>query len=125
MIIHFNVQLQSSTYKFTLNFNVKVIRLVINVILYKHENINVNTLELNVKVYVDIGSYWPEDLSINAAYEELLMQGVKVDRRTLAAAKAGKLTKSDFATLIKLRDWVRQLTSNKELKIDDLMRQEE
>lgn len=108
-----------------MNFNVKVVRLVINVILYKHENINVNTLELNVKVYVDIGSYWPEDLSINAAYEELLMQGVKVDRRTLAAAKAGKLTKSDFATLIKLRDWVRQLTSNKELKIDDLMKQEE
>lgn len=125
MIIHFNVQLQRTTHIFTLSFNVKVVRLVINVILYKHENINVNTLELNVKVYVDIGSYWPEDLSINAAYEELLMQGVKVDRRTLAAAKAGKLTKSDFATLIKLRDWVRQLTSNKELKIDDLMKQEE
>ena len=78
-----------------------------------------------MKVYVDIGSYWPEDLSINAAYEELLMQGVKVDRRTLGAAKAGKLSKSDFATLIKLRDWVRELTRNKELTIDDLMIQEE
>ncbi|NJL11241.1 MAG: hypothetical protein HC908_16735 [Calothrix sp. SM1_7_51] len=81
--------------------------------------------ELNVKVYVDIGSYWPDGVSVNAAYEELLMQGVKIDRRTIAAAKAGKLTKSDFATLIKLRNWVRQLTGNKELTVDNLLKQEE
>jgi hypothetical protein len=77
-----------------------------------------------VKVYVDIGSYWPDSLSVNAAYEELLMQGIKIDRRTLSAAKAGTLTKSDFATLIKLRNWVRQLTENKDLTVDDLMKQE-
>lgn len=72
-------------------------------------------------VYVDLSKYWPKDLSLNAAYEELLIQGRKVDRRTLSAAKAGNLTKSEFTTLVKLRDWIRELTMNPDLKIDDLL----
>jgi hypothetical protein len=77
-----------------------------------------------LKVYVDIGSYWPDGLSVNAAYEELLMQGVKIDRRTLSSAKSGTLTKSDFTTLVKLRDWVRRLAHDDRLTIDDILKQE-
>jgi hypothetical protein len=78
-----------------------------------------------LKICVDIGSYWPDGLSVNAAYEELLMQGIKIDRRTLSSAKSGTLSKSDFATLIKLRDWVRQLAHNDKLTIDDIMKQQD
>ncbi|RUS93136.1 hypothetical protein DSM106972_097300 [Dulcicalothrix desertica PCC 7102] len=53
------------------------------------------------------------------------MQGVKIDRRTLLAAKSGTLTKSDFATLIKLRNWVRQLRNDDKLTIDDILKQED
>jgi hypothetical protein len=73
-------------------------------------------------VYVDIGSYWPKNLSVNAAYEELLMQGRKVDRRTLVAAKTGILTKSEYLTLIRLRDWVREISGNPSLTVDDLLK---
>ena len=75
-----------------------------------------------MKVYVDLGQYWPEGLSVNAAYEDLIMQGMKVDRRTLTAAKTGTLIKSEYATLIRLRDWVRKLTGDPNLSIEDLLR---
>jgi len=74
-----------------------------------------------MKVYVDISQYWPQNLSLNAVYEELLLQGRKIDRRTLSGAKAGTLTKSEFVTLVKLRDWLRERTNNPDLKIDDLL----
>lgn len=78
-----------------------------------------------MKIYVDIGFYWPDGLSVNAVYEQLLMQGVKIDRRTLLAAKSGTLTKSDFATLIKLRNWIRQLKNDDKLTIDDILKQKD
>ena len=77
-----------------------------------------------MKVYVDLSEYWPNGLSLNAAYEDLLTQGRKVDRRTLSNAKAGTLAKSEFVTLIRLRDWLRDVTKNPELKIDDLLKQQ-
>lgn len=97
----------------------------VNVLKYKHGRINLSTINSKfnlMEVYVDLRPYWPKGLSINAAYEELLLKGLKVDRRTLSAAKAGTLTKSEFITLVKLRDWIRQLTGKPEITIDDLLR---
>jgi hypothetical protein len=73
----------------------------------------------DVKVVVDISPYWPKNLSINAVYEELLRQDKKIDRRTLVAAKEGRLSKCDFLTLIRLRDFASQ-QAGRELLIDDL-----
>lgn len=94
-----------------------------NVLSCKHGSINVEALESKMKIYVDISQYWPQNLSLNAVYEELLLQGRKIDRRTLSGAKAGTLTKSEFVTLVKLRDWLRERTNNPDLKIDDLLMQ--
>ncbi|MEB3828396.1 hypothetical protein [Phormidium sp. CCY1219] len=74
------------------------------------------------KVYVDLSPYWPEGKSISSVYEELLVEGNKVDRRTLSSAKSGLLAKAEFATLVKLRDWVRKETGRSNLAIDDLLR---
>ncbi len=73
----------------------------------------------DVKVVVDISPYWPKNLSINAVYEDLLRQDKKIDRRTLVAAKEGRLTKCDFSTLIRLREFASQ-QAGRELLIDDL-----
>lgn len=73
-----------------------------------------------MKVYVDISQYWPEGKSVNAVYEELIMQNRKVDRRTLSAAKEGTLSRTEYVTLVRLRDWVRDLTNNENLSVDDL-----
>lgn len=72
-----------------------------------------------MKVFVDISPYWPQELSINAVYEDLLRQDKKIDRRTLAAAKEGRLTKCDFSTLLKLRDFASQ-RAERRLSLDDL-----
>ena len=74
-----------------------------------------------MRAYVDISQYWSENLSVNAAYEELIMKGMKIDRRTLSAAKNGTLARSEYSTLIRLRDWVRELSGNDELVIDDIL----
>ena len=74
-----------------------------------------------MRVYVDISKYWKENLSVNAAYEELIMKGMKIDRRTLSSAKNGTLARSEYSTLIRLRDWVRELSGNKNLPIDDIL----
>ncbi len=70
-------------------------------------------------MFVDISPYWPQDLSINAVYEDLVRQDKKIDRRTLVAAKEGRLTKCDFSTLLKLRDFASQ-RAERRLSIDDL-----
>lgn len=75
----------------------------------------------DMRAYVDIGKYWKDGLSVNAAYEDLLIKGLKVDRRTLSSAKEGTLARSEYSTLIRLRDWVRELSGNKKLCIDDLL----
>ncbi len=72
-----------------------------------------------MKVFVDISPYWSKELSINAAYEDLLRQDKKIDRRTLIAAKEGRLTKCEFSTLFKLRDFASQL-AERQLSLDDL-----
>jgi hypothetical protein len=82
-----------------------------------------------VKVFVDISPYWPKDsatkdLSVNAVYEDLLRQDRKVDRRTLSAAKEGRLAKCDFTTLVKLRDFASHVVG-RQLSIDDIFRVEE
>jgi hypothetical protein len=74
-----------------------------------------------MRVYVDLSKYWKSGLSVNAAYEELLMKGMKIDRRTLAAAKDGTLARSEYLTLIRLRDWAREISNNPTLSIDDLL----
>ena len=74
-----------------------------------------------MRAYVDISKYWKDDLSVNAAYEELIVKGMKIDRRTLSSAKNGTLARSEYSTLIRLRDWVRELSGNKNLSIDDIL----
>ncbi|MGL5944238.1 MAG: hypothetical protein ACRC2S_28485 [Waterburya sp.] len=83
--------------------------------------IDVKVSDLDMRAYVDIGKYWNEKLSVNAAYEELIMKGMKIDRRTLSSAKNGTLARSEYSTLIRLRDWVRELSGNKQLSIDDIL----
>ncbi len=94
---------------------------MVNVQLATGEMIGVSVLEQNMRAYVDLSQFWREGLSINAAYEELLMKGMKVDRRTLAAAKDGTLARSEYLTLVRLRDWARELSGNKKLTIDDIL----
>ncbi len=94
---------------------------MVNVQLATGEMIGVSVLDLNMRAYVDLSQFWREGLSINAAYEELLMKGMKVDRRTLAAAKDGTLARSEYLTLVRLRDWARELSGNKKLTIDDIL----
>ena len=76
---------------------------------------------LDMRAYVDIGKYWKDGLSVNAAYEDLIMKGMKIDRRTLSSAKDGTLARSEYSTLIRLRDWIRELSGNEKLCIDDLL----
>lgn len=94
---------------------------MVNVQLATGEMIGVSVLDQNMRAYVDLSQFWREGLSINAAYEELLMKGMKVDRRTLAAAKDGTLARSEYLTLVRLRDWARELSGNKKLTIDDIL----
>lgn len=82
---------------------------------------DVQVISPDMRAYVDIGKYWSKGLSVNAAYEELIMKGMKIDRRTLSSAKDGTLSRSEYSTLIRLRDWIRELSGNKELCIDDLL----
>ena len=49
------------------------------------------------------------------------MKGRKIDRRTLSSAKDGTLARSEYSTLIRLRDWIRELSGNDKLCIDDLL----
>jgi hypothetical protein len=83
--------------------------------------IDVQLISSDMRAYVDIGKYWQEGLSVNAAYEDLIMKGMKIDRRTLSNAKDGTLSRSEYSTLIRLRDLVRELSGNKKLCIDDIL----
>ena len=83
--------------------------------------IDLNVLDFEMRAYVDLSKYWRKNQSINAAYEELLMSGIKIDRRTLAAAKEGNLARSEYVTLIRLRDWARKLSGNEGLTIDNIL----
>lgn len=74
-----------------------------------------------MKVYVNIGKYWKEGMSVNAAYDDLITKGLRVDRRTLSSAKDGTLSRSEFSTLISLRDWVREISGNKKISIEDIL----
>jgi hypothetical protein len=74
-----------------------------------------------MRAYVDIGKYWKKGLSVNAAYEDLIVKGMKIDRRTLSSAKNGTLARSEYSTLIRIRDWVRELSGNEALCIDDIL----
>ena len=74
-----------------------------------------------MKAYVDIGKYWKDGMSVNAAYDDMITKGLKVDRRTLSLAKQGALSRSEFSTLISLRDWVRELSGNKKISIEDIL----
>ena len=92
-----------------------------NVYLTTNEIIDVGVFCGDMRAYVDLSKFWRKGLSINAAYEELLMKGMKIDRRTLASAKDGTLARSEYLTLVRLRDWARELSGNKQLTIDDIL----
>jgi hypothetical protein len=95
---------------------------MINAVLAISANIiDVQLISSDMRAYVDIGKYWQEGLSVNAAYEDLIMKGMKIDRRTLSNAKDGTLSRSEYSTLIRLRDLVRELSGNKKLCIDDIL----
>ena len=83
--------------------------------------IGVQANSLNMRAYVDIGQFWTDGLSINAAYEGLLIKGRKIDRRTLTSAKEGTLTRSEYSTLVRLRDYARELSGNENLRIEDIL----
>jgi hypothetical protein len=74
-----------------------------------------------MRAYVSIGRFWKEGLSVNAAYEQLIVLGMKIDRRTLSSAKDGTLARSEYSTLIRLRDWVRELSGNANISIEDIL----
>ena len=76
---------------------------------------------IDMRAYVDIGKYWKEGMSVNAAYDDLITRGLRVDRRTLSSAKEGTLSRAEFSTLISLRDWVRELSGNKKISIEDIL----
>ena len=107
----------------TISYSYYVIhtRLATNMILATNENIGVSVVTTDMRAYVDLGKYWPEGLSINAAFEDLLIKGMKIDKRTLVAAKQGTLARSEYLTLIRLRDWARELSDNKKLTIDEIL----
>ncbi|WP_138984584.1 hypothetical protein [Crocosphaera watsonii] len=92
-----------------------------NVNLTTNAIIDVDVFSSDMRAYVDLGKFWRKGLSINAAYEELLMKGMKVDRRTLSSAKDGTLARSEYLTLVRLRDWARELSGNDQLSIDDIL----
>ena len=46
---------------------------------------------------------------------------MKIDRRILSSAKNGTLARSEYSTLIRIRDWVRELSGNEALCIDDIL----
>ncbi len=46
---------------------------------------------------------------------------MKIDSRALSSAKNGTLARSEYSTLIRLRDWVRELSGNENLSIDDIL----
>ncbi|NJP22367.1 MAG: hypothetical protein HC763_28895 [Hydrococcus sp. CRU_1_1] len=94
---------------------------MINELLTTNESIDVRTVGIDMRAYVDLSKYWRKGLSLNAAYEELLMKGMKIDRRTLAAAKEGTLARSEYLTLVRLRDWARELSGNELLTIEDIL----
>lgn len=80
----------------------------------------------DVKVFVDIGAYWPKDSegkeqSVNSVYKDLLRQNKEVDRRSLTAAKEGRLAKSDYTTLLNLRDFVAQQLG-RPISVDEILR---
>ena len=105
-----------------LKFNITGIRYMANTALVLSAKImDVQAMGLNMRAYVDISKYWKEGLSVNAAYEDLLIKGMKIDRRTLSSAKDGTLARSEYSTLIRLRNWARELSGNKKLCIDDLL----
>ena len=83
--------------------------------------VDVQQSALIVKVYVNIGKYWKEGMSVNAAYDDLITKGLRVDRRTLSSAKEGTLSRSEYSTLISLRDWVREISGNKKISIEDIL----
>ena len=83
--------------------------------------IGISVFESDMRAYVDLSKFWRKGLSINAAYEELLMRGMKIDRRTLSSAKEGTLARSEYLTLVRLRDWARELSGNRQLTIDDIL----
>lgn len=76
---------------------------------------------LTMPTYVDLSSYWKDDLSINEIYEKLLIEGKKIDRRTLTAAKKGTLTRSEFSTLENLKELAKILSGKKDLSIEDIL----
>jgi hypothetical protein len=93
-----------------------------NALLPQNANImNVQVKCSDMRAYVDIGKYWKKGLSVNAAYEDLIVKGMKIDRRTLSSAKNGTLARSEYSTLIRIRDWVRELSGNEALCIDDIL----
>lgn len=94
---------------------------MVNATLSRNANIDLPINCLDMRVYVDIGKYWRDGLSVNAAYEDLIIRGMKIDRRTLASARDGTLARSEYSTLIRLRDWVRELSGNKNISIDEIL----
>ena len=94
---------------------------MVNALLSPCEIIDVSVLRADMRAYVDISKYWPKGESVNAVYEDQLMKGRKIDRRTLASAKEGKLFKSDYITQVYLRDFAREQSGDEKLTIDDLL----
>jgi hypothetical protein len=83
--------------------------------------VDVQQSALIMKVYVNIGKYWKEGMSVNAAYDDLITKGLRVDRRTLSLAKNGTLSRSEYSTLISLRDWVREISGDKKISVEDIL----
>lgn len=76
---------------------------------------------LAMRIFVDLSHYWPDELSVNKAYEQLIIRGTKIDRRSLYQARKGQLARCELLTLVRLRDWAREMSGQKNLSLEDIL----
>ena len=69
-------------------------------------------------VYVDLSRYWtdPKNPTIEEAHRK-----TGLDKRTLSAARKGQLERSQFETLLALRDFASEL-AGKRLSLEEILR---
>lgn len=78
-----------------------------------------------VRVYINISSYWPRDehqepRSVNSVYEEIKDTPDAVGRNTLRLAFDGRLDRGHFVNQVKLARLASQW-AGREIKISDLL----
>jgi len=81
---------------------------------------------LDVRVYLDISPYWPQDengelRSVNSVYEEIKGTSEEVGRNTLRIALDGRLDRGYFTNQVKLARLASR-RSGKKVEVSDLLK---